>query len=337
MQRLLTLLVLLMGAGSAWAGPASVAILPIESPDEAAALHLNADLRKAVAAAGMMDHGPVAMTVEEAKLSFSCFDGKDACMAQVGAMLTVDRLLWGRLARDGERWFLELHLIETRTQRGLREIRIDTKGPTDFPFLTEVVDGFVQNRQVARAKVSLKIVSTPSDAEVRVDGVPAGRTPLSLKLAPGNRAITISKSGFASKDQLVRLGTADEALTVRLARESVAAPVAPAGEAKPRDRTLLWVGVGLAGLAVGAGAMTAVARAKSADLFDDEPHEAGPAYDQAESDYDKAVLTGDIALAVTGVAAAGAVTAVVLYLTGDEDRSASVWVGPSGLGVVGQF
>ena len=337
MQRLLTVLILLFGVTPAWAAPASVAILPIECPDEGAATRLDAELREAVSAAtDMTAHERVAMTVEEVKLSFSCFEAADACMSQVGSRLKVDRLLWGRLVPVGSEWSFELRLIDVRSKRALRTIKVRSKGPQDFPFLTTRLRSFVLNREVPQAPVQLQINSRPSDAGVHVDGRFRGRTPLTLQVPQGNRSISVSKSGFVSQDQIVRVGDRPKLLELRLVQERTVPMVS--SEPVEASRRTLWIGVGLTGLAVGAATLGLVSRSRSATLAD-EAGRLGPgdAYNRKKADYDSAVLTGNISLGIAGLSAVGAAVAFVMYGTSREGQQVGVQLSPAGLGVVGWF
>lgn len=338
-MRILLLMMIWGLASAAMAAPAKVAILPVESTDEAAALRIHAALRAAVGAAPeLADHGLVAMTVEEAKLSFSCFEAEDACMAQVGEMLSVDRLLWGRLFEAGGKWRLELRLIDVKGKTGLRAVELDPKSSQDFPYLEKAAEAFVRNRTLEPSRVALKITSRPSDAEVRVDGVPMGRTPLTVQVEPGPRAVSVRKSGFAEAEQLVRVGAKGDTFDVTLARESAVGGAGPrVAAARPsagRSNTF-WTGVGLAGVATAAAITGGVFRVKDHQLAEDAKAQSGSRYAKSRDDWESAKRAGNIAFIVAGAAAVGSVTLFVL--DAKQDRQTAVTVTPAGVGLVGTF
>ena len=59
-------------------------------------------------------------------------------------------------------------------------------------------------------KTALQISSTPDDAQVQIDGVPAGSTPLNVTVMAGKHEISIKKAGYSdwSKNLYVSGGTA---------------------------------------------------------------------------------------------------------------------------------
>src|SRR5207253_743900 len=66
-------------------------------------------------------------------------------------------------------------------------------------------------KSAATAGVAIK--STPDDAEIELDGKPAGRTPLTLQLNAGDHKITIKKIGFVTWERTLTL-TAGSAIVV---------------------------------------------------------------------------------------------------------------------------
>jgi hypothetical protein len=70
-------------------------------------------------------------------------------------------------------------------------------------------------------KTALRITSTPDDAQVRIDGAEAGRTPLNLTLVPGKHEISVSKAGYSDWNKSLDLGASTvtvEAVLRRLAQ-----------------------------------------------------------------------------------------------------------------------
>lgn len=59
------------------------------------------------------------------------------------------------------------------------------------------------NARAESSQIPLKVVSTPPDADIELDGKPVGTTPADLLVAPGEHAVRITKSGFSVWEQKV--------------------------------------------------------------------------------------------------------------------------------------
>ena len=57
----------------------------------------------------------------------------------------------------------------------------------------------------AAVRVTVSVASTPSGADIEVDGAYVGSTPSELSLEPGTRQIKISKSGYKPFERTVRI------------------------------------------------------------------------------------------------------------------------------------
>jgi hypothetical protein len=53
----------------------------------------------------------------------------------------------------------------------------------------------------------LQITSNPNDAQVQIDGVAAGKTPLNVTVAPGKHVVSISKAGYSDWSKNLDLST----------------------------------------------------------------------------------------------------------------------------------
>jgi PEGA domain-containing protein len=56
-------------------------------------------------------------------------------------------------------------------------------------------------------KTALQITSNPNDAQVQIDGVAAGKTPLNVTVAPGKHVVSISKAGYSGWSKNLDLST----------------------------------------------------------------------------------------------------------------------------------
>jgi tetratricopeptide (TPR) repeat protein len=183
----------------------------------------------------------------------------------------------------------------------------------------------------ARGVQQLSVLSEPSGAHVLVDGRPAGTTPWTEELAPGEHVVRITKDGFAEERRDVELD-ATRALDVTV----VLAPAAPsAGALPPTTNVPLepveesgtfrpgpWVTMGLGGAAlVGAGVFELL-RSSAADAAKDTPQTRFADY---EDRYDRAQSHQTTArvLAVSGgvLVLAGGVWAYIEHRNREETRA----------------
>src|SRR3954469_8324426 len=89
-------------AGTAWADPASLAVLGVDALDvpEALAQQLTDALRqRAVATSGV--RAVQGKDLIEIKMVFGCDQEQPACMAKAGKTIGVDKLLYGAIRKAG--------------------------------------------------------------------------------------------------------------------------------------------------------------------------------------------------------------------------------------------
>ena len=69
------------------------------------------------------------------------------------------------------------------------------------------------------ATAALDISSTPSGADIEVDGKFVGSTPSSITVAPGDHTVVVKKSGFATWERKISVSTGQISLTAELAAQ----------------------------------------------------------------------------------------------------------------------
>ena len=329
------------------AAPATVAILPVETADASVAARLMQALQTGVTSAPDLENkGPVSMSLDEARMAYSCFEGQAECMAQVGASLSADRLIWGRFALDEatNHWVLSLHLVDVAEKREIRQAQLDAKGPDDFPFLAEAAQTFVRGIKIKAATAPLEVRSKPSDAEVRIDGKLAGRTPLKVEVEPGMRQITVTKVGYLAEDRVLRVRGEGGTIDLDLARDvEVDAHAATASSGSKLGKRE-WVTIGLGSAAAVSLGVAGITFLKSQSLRDDagkapeDTPERAAAVDSFNSNEPVHLAT----FIAGGVLAAGAVGAWFLMPETKAEKKpagaqAQVSVGPGGVLVFGTF
>src|SRR6478672_11733431 len=198
-------------AGNAWADPATLAVLGVETVDvpEALAQQLTEALRQRAASSTAVRAAP-AKDLIEIKMIFGCEQEQPACMAKAGKTLGVDKLLYGAIRKAGKgdaQLAVTLKLLDVRS--GAVE-----KSFTDTVTKRELAAGSVSATAArwfgelvpVEAKPTLIVSSEPTGASVTVDGSPMGRTPLTLRdLAPGTHQIAVAAPGRLTQTRTIDL------------------------------------------------------------------------------------------------------------------------------------
>jgi hypothetical protein len=219
---------------------------------------------------------------------------------------------------------------------------LEEAGPTAQGELVDSARLALEELEAATGTLALQL--DPRDATVLLDGealgTPAAGAP--VRLLPGRHEVEVRAEGRATDRQTVELGSGEAVrLVVRLVEPGgTAAPVGPVEP--PDDGTSglavgAWVGVGVAAAAAVGATITG-----SLGLVARDDYVGGGSTDAAlREDVVTLGLTTD---ALLGVAAAGAATALILFLVdaygGDESPAAegaetatalSVFPSPGGL------
>lgn len=179
------------------------------------------------------------------------------------------------------------------------------------------VEAQIQTLQAKPA--TLTVLSNVDGAEILIDQQDSGRvTPAELTLSPGEHQLTLRKDRFYPAEQIVNLGPGVRD-SVRIAlTEEPPAPVAdaPPPEPAPQERgprhptPAFWTAIGFTGAGLVAGSVLGgLALKKDKDFHAND-------YENATTDMaDKGERLALFADVCFGVAAVGAVTALVVYLT----------------------
>ena len=328
-----------------------VALMPIETPTEDVAIgrQILAAVRDALdTTAGFAEKGPVEMGLDEARMSFSCFDEKPGCMAQVGALVDAKYLLWGKLTRADGGLRLEVHYVDvargtarTETFKESEPGAVDRLGR----LAAEVVVG-----KRAPVLAPLSVRSLPAGASVSIDGNLVGSTPVDLTLPPGVHTVELKLDGMQSRRRTIELmAGAPTALVVdeRL-KELNAAPLgvdqdAPGkpGEEPTGDRGVrFWLGVTSAGVAAAGVASASIFGLKALDHKDWADKHKDSATDAEWKARSDELSSTRLACNISWAAAAlGAGASAYFFLSDDSAarHSAVLVPGPGSLGVFGRF
>lgn len=196
---------------------------------------------------------------------------------------------------------------------------------------------------------TLTVETNVPGAEVFVDGVSVGRSPLSapIRVSTGTRVLSAVAPGRPRATQVVE-AAGGETVSVRLrlaaAEQSAHAPLRAAApqptEAKSSAgvHPAVWLGIGSGALAVGAGVMAYLAE-RDASKYDDAVHRRTSAreLDDLDSRARAKALVTDILLGATLVGTV--VTVIVATSSGksDSQEHAELRVGPGNVTLRGSF
>lgn len=338
MRHLTSALFALLAATPAAAEPLSIASIPIEAPDhEAEGQRIFAAIQAAIDEAGELENrGASAMRLDEARLTFSCFDESEACMAQVGALLQADRLLWGTLEESDGVWSLRLSLLDVPGATFVRRDRWSRAGPDAIDRLAAAARAFVLGRPVEE-RATLVVRSEPSGAAVSIDGAERGRTPLAVDLEPGRHVLALRLEGRAPVHRTLLLTAGRKVVEERLAPAAASAIDDEQVAAGEGSDTGFWLGVGAGGVALASAGIATALGLRTLQLRD-EAATAGtqPENDRAVSEGEDTRLLTNVAWGVTAAAAAASAYFLIFY---EEESAPSVGVTatPGGVAVGGTF
>jgi hypothetical protein len=332
-----------------------VALMPLESsPDDVATgRQIMGAVRDALdTTPGFAEKGPVEMGLDEARMSFSCFDEKPGCMAQVGALVDARFLLWGKLGRAGTRLTLELHLVDVAQGTARNEVFAESEPGAVDRLGRRAAEMVVGPRKPSEAALSVR--SLPAGASVTIDGVAMGTTPVDVSLLAGVHTVELKMAGMQSRRRTVELVAGAPAPLVvderlrELPANTDAASLGATDETETErpDRgrpTRFWVGVGAAGVAAAAVASASIFGLKALDHKDWANKHMGPgdatdAEWAARQDDMKAMqLASNVSW---GVAALAAGASAFCFLTASDDEGNAglqLIPGPGAVGLAGRF
>ncbi len=319
------ILTAILVAPAALAAPTTVAVMPVEAAEvEVAGRTLHIVLRAAVAeVAGLTEKGPVGMGLDEAKMTFSCFDETAACMAQVGGLLEVERLVWGHVARKGTGWSLKLrHLDVFKAEMVRSEDVTVVDAPDVVDQLARIAEAFVRGDPLPTRKVAqLTVESDPSGALVLLDGREVGTTPLTMATAHGQHRLELRSEGMSSARKGIELA-ADDTVRIQLV------PLGSGGGGDGGGRSNgFWLGVGTGALAATALGVTTYYGIETLRLRQEVQDDLNQGtHERVEPDFDRAKLITNVGW---GVAAVSAGLSAYFFLLHD-DVTAGIGVRPGG-------
>lgn len=200
--RLLALALALLAGPARAAGP-SLAVVSLDAPPDLA--FTARGLADAIAhkASGFEVTGPDAAEKKLGKLAYAalvrCGDDAD-CLASKGKKLAVERIVGGRLSRRGAAY--RVALVHADASSGARVGGLEREIPVASRRLQrDVVDAtpaLLQGREEPTGV--LRVLTDTPGAEVSVDDVPVGRTPVAHVVKQGRHRVQVVLPGFVDAE-----------------------------------------------------------------------------------------------------------------------------------------
>lgn len=208
--------------------------------------------------AGLRSTGATVVTTAELSQAAgtglsSCRD--EACLQGVAGKATVDWLVRPSVQMEESDYVIALELVVGATGKVVHQASqtCELCGLTEAQAVARSLAESLKDRLVVGAgKGTLTVGSTPTGAEVLVDGQSMGTTPLELPIEAGEHAIVLRLPGYADEERRVVVDAGDtSSVAVELATAT------PAGAGKPDRSKLLgplgWASVGVGVASLGAG------------------------------------------------------------------------------------
>jgi hypothetical protein len=294
-------------------------------------------------------------------LGLSC-NGAPGCLADLGKLLTVDKVVYGVVSGLGDRYSFDLKLIDVTTGGEERRVTASVGGKREI-LLSSLRAAAVHLLAPERYVGALEIDASVPGAQVLVDGKPMGPTPIAgtiVGLSPGQHALRLTKEGFADFEKfvdvrfdqttLVRVDLGERVVRDVMYREgALPAPISRKGTpvvivaeaGSPRNPKRIWawrvvyatLGLAAVGLATGIASQAE----RNAASGTQRPITAGqaPALSQQISLGNAFAGTADVAW---GLAGAGLIAAGVLFaLSGGDAGRSGVVISSTGAGLAVTF
>ena len=137
----------------------------------------------------------------------------DECAVEVGRLVGVTNILVGSIGKVGEYYTVSARIIDVETGKIIKTATEDIEGTLGsvltlaIPSIAKQIAG--QARPLVRTtqkKTVLKITSFPPEADVHLNGVYRGQTPMEIEVAPVvQHRVKITKSGYETWERIYEL------------------------------------------------------------------------------------------------------------------------------------
>ena len=201
-HRLLAL-AFVLAAGSARAAGPTLAVVALDAPPELAATGRSVAETVARKATGFEVMGPDAVEKKLGKAPYAnlvrCGDDAE-CLFQKGRKLAVDRIVGGRLSKRGTSYRVALVQADAKTgaRIGGAEREVPVASRRLQKDVADAAPGLLQGTKEATGV--LRVLTDAPGAEVTIDGVLVGKTPIAHSVKQGRHQVKVALQGFVDAE-----------------------------------------------------------------------------------------------------------------------------------------
>ncbi len=257
---------------------------------------------------------------EQSKMLVGCDDA--SCLAEIGGALGVAKLLAGNVGKIGETYVISLKLIDVRAAEVVNREERTVRGKADDLIAEARAAVKVLLRPLMKkAEGALSLACSEEGAEVYVDDLMIGTTPLPTRKLPGGyHALKVKKASFVvfAKDVLIEPGK-----TSRLEAVLIPSPEFIVGYEQRAStyRSLAWTFTALAVASAGAaGGLLVWNDGRLGDYRQDRKRYEEEGIGDAAALNDRADsinLVDTLSWVMGGIGVASLGTALYLWIAGD--------------------
>ncbi|MBN2411147.1 PEGA domain-containing protein [candidate division KSB1 bacterium] len=167
------------------------------------------------------------------ELAFQISGAVDANTAkQIGAILGVDILVFGTVAKFDELVETDIRLVEPSHGEAILAASESCESGAGIRDMVMNLAQKIENQYLTKEKSLVNINSTPSGATVYIDNSNAGVTPLRIGINPGQHTIKIFKTNYSDWEKVVQIDQGENNFVAEL---SLLPGMAPAAIDKTTD------------------------------------------------------------------------------------------------------
>ena len=152
------------------------------------------------------------------EMAFQISGAVDAGTAkQLGELLGVDIMVLGTVAKFGSLVETDIRLIDTESGEALLAEHESSQSAREIRNMVSNLAQKIAQRYLGRLADTVQITSEPSGANVIIDGIQAGQTPLTKSLSRGPHQIRIVKENYSDWQRTVQVAAGQNNINARLA------------------------------------------------------------------------------------------------------------------------
>ncbi|MFA4838729.1 MAG: PEGA domain-containing protein [Candidatus Neomarinimicrobiota bacterium] len=168
----------------------------------------------------------------------------DECAVEIGRMIGVSKMIAGSVSKVSEFYTVSIRLIDVETGKIEATALEDVEGSLGFvltkaiPSVAMQISGLEKPELfVPRKKTAFNIVTDPIDAEVYIDGLYKGQSPVEVEVEPGYmHRVRATKNDYEVWEKSYKLEK-DQLMEIDIVLPPKPAPIVNESDSKPREKS----------------------------------------------------------------------------------------------------